>query len=495
MERSYDKKDKKVPSRESIIGLGEDSFRKNYYPELLEKINDLEQINARNRALISTMPDLLFVGNANGDISPFAFYAQQKDKMIQDILYNTQVMEILNRGVIRALREGTLISMDFQMSQGAVVQYYEARFLKSETEEILIMVRNMTERILLEKQLRLLAERDSLTNIYNRRSFEQAMKKYDQHKVEKLAILSIDINGLKFFNDTLGHFFGDKIIVDAVSIINKVFSDLGHVARIGGDEFGVILEGEDESQIELLLSRMNQKVKQYNNKGKDWILSLSYGYSYLENGIANVEFMFQEADNNMYQNKLLKKESTHSTFVKTFMRALEAKDFVSEGHVARMERLAIFMGEILLLRQDQVDRLALLTKFHDIGKIGIPDSILKKPARLTEDEWKIMRTHSSIGERIALESTDLKDIAPLILRHHERYDGKGYPLGIKGDEIPIECRILAIVDTFDAMTNDRPYSRAVSAEEAEAEIKRCSGSQFDPLLVEVFILVINDYNA
>ncbi len=493
MERSYDNKDKKSPSRESIIGLGEESFRKNYYPELLEKINDLEQVNARNRALISTMPDLLFVGNANGDITPFAFYSPSNDRMIQAILYNANIMDIMNKGVTRALREGTLITIDFQLSEDSVVQYFEARFQKSETGEVLIMVRNMTERIHLEKQLRMLAERDSLTSIYNRRSFEQTMKKYDQRYVEKLTVLSIDINGLKFINDTLGHFFGDKIIVDAVSIINRIFSEIGHVARIGGDEFGIILEGIEESQVEVLLSRMNQKVKQYNSRGKDWVLSLSYGYAFLEKGTVNVEYMFQEADNNMYQNKLLKKESTHSTFVKTFMRALEAKDFVSEGHVARMERLAVFMGEILLLRQDQVDRLALLTKFHDIGKIGIPDNILKKPAKLTDDEWKIMRTHPAIGERIALESTDLKDIAPLILRHHERYDGKGYPLGIAGDEIPIECRILAIVDTFDAMTNDRPYSKAVTRDDAENEIRRCSGTQFDPLMVEVFILVINDY--
>ena len=151
------------------------------------------------------------------------------------------------------------------------------------------------------------------------------------------------------------------------------------------------------------------------------------------------------------------------------------------------------MGETLSLHQDGMDRLILLTKFHDIGKIGIPDSILKKPAPLTEAEWKVMRTHSSIGERIALEATEIKDIAHLILKHHERWDGTGYPLGLKEEDIPVECRILAIADTFDAMTNDRPYRAALTQEQAVAEIKRCSGSQFDPVLVEIFLNILKDF--
>ena len=136
-----------------------------------------------------------------------------------------------------------------------------------------------------------------------------------------------------------------------------------------------------------------------------------------------------------------------------------------------------------------MDRLVLLTKFHDIGKIGIPDAILKKPAALDETEWKVMKTHTSIGERIALEAAEIRDIAHLILKHHERWDGHGYPLGIAGEEIPIECRILSIVDTYDAMTNDRPYRAALSIDESRKEILKCSGTQFDPGLVNIFLEV------
>ena len=301
-----------------------------------------------------------------------------------------------------------------------------------------------------------------------------------------ITIISIDVNGLKFINDTLGHINGDQVIIAAADIIQEVFGKSGNVARIGGDEFGIILKNHKEAQIEELLKRLTTEVEQHNFMAKGHGLSLAFGYSFHSSGIVNMEYLFQEADNKMFQNKLLKKDSIRGTFVKTFMKALEAKDFVSEGHVMRMEKLAVLIGKELTLHSDQMDRLVLLTKFHDIGKIGIPDSILKKKGSLDEDEWKVMRTHTSIGERIALEAVEIRDIAHLILKHHEKWDGTGYPLGLMESEIPVECRILAITDTFDAMTNDRPYRKALSVDDAAREIERCAGTQFDPSLVEIF---------
>jgi HD-GYP domain-containing protein (c-di-GMP phosphodiesterase class II) len=134
--------------------------------------------------------------------------------------------------------------------------------------------------------------------------------------------------------------------------------------------------------------------------------------------------------------------------------------------------------------------LALLAQVHDIGKVGIPDQILLKNGPLNEEEWKIMRKHSEKGHRIASASADLLGIADFILKHHERWDGSGYPLGLKGKEIPVECRILAIVDAFDAMTSDRPYKEPRSIGDAIEELKRCAGSQFDPELVTMFLSVL-----
>ena len=146
--------------------------------------------------------------------------------------------------------------------------------------------------------------------------------------------------------------------------------------------------------------------------------------------------------------------------------------------------MSLKMGELKGLPASQLDNLALLAQVHDLGKVGIPDKILFKKGPLNDKEWEIMRSHPEKGYRIAVSSPDLSGIAQLILKHHERWDGKGYPLGISGNEIPIECRILAIVDAYDAMTNDRPYSKAKTEQEALSELLKCSGSQFDPDLVD-----------
>jgi diguanylate cyclase (GGDEF)-like protein len=486
MEDSYGRKNKKNFSRDSIIGLGEDSFRKNYYPELQDKIHDLEKINARNKAIISTIPDILLVSDHYGNISLFTAASRDDDDILNHFLNNNEIMEILRSAAIKVQLGQSSYIKELKIEVSEEPYYFEARLHQSESNEILIMLRNMTERIIMEHKLRDLVERDNLTNLYNRRCFEETMNKYNGKEIEKVTAVSIDLNGLKFINDTLGHLAGDRIIIDTARIIREVFEDHGHISRIGGDEFGVILEGVEEKQVEKLLNTLSSKIEQYNLMTPNGSMSVAYGYSHHTIGLVNMEYLFQVADNNMYQNKLLKKESTRGTFVKTLMKALEAKDYVSEGHVVRMEKLAVLIGEALFLHQDQMDRLVLLTKFHDIGKIGIPDSILKKPARLTEDEWKVMKTHTSIGERIALESMEIKDIAPLIFHHHENWDGTGYPSGLYKEDIPIECRILAVVDSFDAMTNDRPYHKAMHEAEAAKEILACSGIFYDPKIVDIF---------
>ena len=155
-----------------------------------------------------------------------------------------------------------------------------------------------------------------------------------------------------------------------------------------------------------------------------------------------------------------------------------------------MHNLCIKISYILSLSTNENDELYLLAKLHDIGKIGIDDKILNKTGKLTEEEWVAMKTHPEIGYRIASSTPDLRHIAYKILAHHERYDGTGYPKGLKGEEIPLLSRILAIVDSFDVMTHDRPYKKAMTVQEAITELKKCSGTQFDPNLVEVFIQAI-----
>lgn len=185
----------------------------------------------------------------------------------------------------------------------------------------------------------------------------------------------------------------------------------------------------------------------------------------------------------MYRQKLFHSASTKSTIVKTLIKAMEARDFVTEEHSQRMEEIVSIIARNIGLSESSINNVRLLAQFHDLGKVGIPDSILRKPGRLTQEETTIMQMHSLIGQRIANASNELAHIAYLILTHHERWDGQGYPLNLMGDTIPIECRILAIADAYDAMTNDRPYREAMSSTRAVNEILDCSGTQFDPALV------------
>ena len=163
------------------------------------------------------------------------------------------------------------------------------------------------------------------------------------------------------------------------------------------------------------------------------------------------------------------------------------KDYLTAGHAERLKEMCLKMGEKLWLSPRQMADLALLAQVHDLGKVAVPDSILFKKGPLTEEEWEVMRQHPEKGYRIALSSPALAGVADLILKHHERWDGKGYPLGLRGEEIPVECRILSIADAFDAMTGGRPYLKPRSKEEAVAELKKCAGSHFDPHLVDVFV--------
>lgn len=349
--------------------------------------------------------------------------------------------------------------------------------------------RDITEQKRAEEQLTYLSQHDSLTGLYNRLYFEQILK-CKEDSSDPVGLIIFDMDGLKLVNDTMGHEQGDRLLRIFCEIIKPCFSSEDVLARVGGDEFAAVIPCEDRRLLEVRIQSIRDAVMNYNNMNHDLPISVSIGCASREDPSVPMSELFKNADDNMYREKLLSSRSARSAIVQTLMKDLEDRDFINEGHAERLQTLVEGLARAIDLPERSINDLRLLAQFHDIGKVGIPINILFKPDRLTDEEHKVMQRHCEIGHRIALSAPELMLISDWILKHHEWWNGQGYPLGIHGEEIPVECRILSIADAFDAMTNDRPYRKAVSPEAALSELHRYAGIQFDPSLVEIFPRVL-----
>jgi diguanylate cyclase (GGDEF)-like protein/PAS domain S-box-containing protein len=349
---------------------------------------------------------------------------------------------------------------------------------------------DITDLKLGEEKLKYLSLHDPLTGLYNRIYFEEEMSRIEKGRHETVGIISCDVDGLKLVNDTLGHDQGDNLLVTAAGVIRECFREGDLVARIGGDEFCILLPDTTEPAVEKACQRIQEAVISYNATGPEIPLSISVGSAVSKDANRSPRDLFKEADNSMYRKKLYHTQSFRSTIVKTLTNTLKERDITTEGHVLRLEKLLVGVAAFIGLPESMKSDLSLLAKFHDIGKVGIPDAILFKEGALTSEEWTEMKRHCEIGYRIALSASELIPIADWILKHHEWWNGKGYPLGIEGEKIPIECRLLAIADAYEVLTSARPYGKTLSSAEAVAELRRCTGTQFDPKLLEKFVQML-----
>lgn len=327
-----------------------------------------------------------------------------------------------------------------------------------------------------KEKLIYLSEHDTLTGIYNRSSFQMTVNDLQLKQVAPVGIIICDINGLKLINDTLGHHAGDTMIQTVGRILQTICADRYYPARIGGDEFAVILPGASQHEMNEFLEIFHREIDEVNKSNDGLFLSLAIGSSLRHSPGQNMDMVIRSADNSMYRSKLLEQKSARNTILRTLTSALTMRDHMTEEHATRLKHLACGFGKRMNLSEEDLDNLSLLAVTHDIGKIGIPDEILFKNGPLDKDEWEIMRSHCEIGYRIAIESRELSSIAEYILYHHEHWDGEGYPMRLKGQQIPMICRILAIIDAHDAMINDRPYRKAMTAKDAIQELLSGKGT-------------------
>lgn len=355
-----------------------------------------------------------------------------------------------------------------------------------------VIYRDITERKKTEEQLKYLSLHDSLTGLYNRAYFQQELRRLEEGRSNTIGIVICDVDGLKFVNDILGHDSGDAMLIAAANVIKESFRGNDMVARVGGDEFAILLPNSDNIALEKASHRVQHSVAQYNALNPRIPLSISIGFASSGEVLTDLNCLCKVADNNMYRDKQFRSPNARNAIMQTLMKALEVRDYINEGHGERMKVLVKALAEAIGLPDHCFKKLGLLAQFHDIGKVGITDRILFKQGALTFEEAVEIQRHCEIGSRISRSSSYLASIADLIYKHHEWWNGNGYPLGLKGEEIPLDCRILAIADAYDAMTNGRPYRNALSSEEALAVLRNSSGIQFDPRLVSLFIQIIEN---
>ena len=344
-----------------------------------------------------------------------------------------------------------------------------------------------------EEKLKYTSIHDSLTGLNNRFYLEKELSNYARFEEHPISIIMLDLDGLKLINDSYGHRTGDLFLIEFSKKLEAEFSELATVGRWGGDEFLVIVPELAREEVEKLAVKITEEELEIGLSDSDNpFVSVAFGIGTKTNPNQDIFDTLHEAENNMYRDKLLKEKSTKSRLVRLLLSALHEKSQETESHAVRMADLATALGRRVGLSANELDGLAVLAQFHDIGKIMIPNRILNKPGSLNKEEWELIKRHPISGYRICSSIEDFSHIAEEVLSHHERWDGKGYPRGIAGEEIPILARIISIVDAFDVMTNGRPYKEPLTESEAIAEIQACAGTQFDPELAEKFVQMSAD---
>ncbi len=342
----------------------------------------------------------------------------------------------------------------------------------------------------MEEELKQISMHDSLTGLYNRAYFEEEMRRLDAHRHYPVSIVVFDVDGLKIINDILGHKQGDELIKDAATIIKKPFRTSDVVARVGGDEFAVILPSTSEKTTEQICQRLKAALQEYNRNNIRIPLRLSIGYATGEEPGEMIS-IFEKADQRMYQDKFEHADTVRQKFYEVLIRKMWEKDFMDENGLRKLERLVFLLCRSMGFNQEEVDLVSLLAQIYDIGKISVDDRIIFKQGTLTPAEWEEIKKHPETGYRIASLSPEMKPVADYILQHHEYWDGSGYPRGLKGANIHLYARIMAVVDAYSAMTSPRPYREALTHDEAMQELVRMKGVQFDPRLVDIFVSLVD----
>jgi diguanylate cyclase (GGDEF)-like protein len=331
-------------------------------------------------------------------------------------------------------------------------------------------------------EARHLALIDPLTGLGNRRALMAELEAEIPTEKRPLSLALYDLDGFKAYNDSFGHVAGDALLTRLAEALSTTVGPDGHAFRMGGDEFCVTTRLPQEAAERLILTARDALTE----RAEHFRIDASYGWTTTTDATQTSSDILRAADRGMYARKTLSRASAGRQTTDVLLSALAERSSDLGNHVHDVRDLSQAVAEELNLWPEEIAPLLQAASLHDVGKVAIPDAILDKPGPLDDEEWEFMRRHTIVGERILCAAPALTEAAKIVRSTHERWDGWGYPDGLKADEIPLGARVIAVCDAYDAMVSPRPYRERVTPQEAVKELENCAGTQFDPKVVEAF---------
>lgn len=478
-------------SLEELLAIEEEL--REQYDRLILSESKLKVSEERNAAILKALPDTIFIIDQDGRF--IDCHAGNEDELLMPreafigrLLGEILPAEIAEKGhekICEAIDTGELQSFEYTLTLAEKQADFELRITRSQVNEVIGITRNVTDQKAYQNRIEYLSYHDQLTGLYNRRYFEEELERLDVQRNLPLCIIMADVNGLKLINDSFGHQAGDELLVKVGEVLKKACRADEIISRIGGDEFVILIPNMEDDQAEDLIRRIitisEEETVAFVN------LSVSFGWEMKRNADEDIHEIFNRAEDYMYKKKLFEGPSMRGKTIGAIINTLHEKNKREEQHSQRVSCLARELAVVMNLPERDIEEIHSAGLLHDIGKIAIHEYLLNKPGKLTEEEFDEVRRHPEIGYRILSSVNDMAEMADYVLSHHERWDGKGYPRGLVGEAIPLQSRMIAIADAFDAMTSERSYRASMTEEDAAAELLKHAGTQFDPALVRCFI--------
>lgn len=489
---------------QGVLGLGVDITEKK------ESERALNESESKFRAISESALDAVIMVDGEGKVaywSPSAerIFGYTKDEMLGEQLHNKVMPERYQQQFISGFTEfkdtgkgpsiGTLIELmaihkcgrEFPIEMALSSVYLQQQYMATAMIRD-ITIRKEAEKIIRDRQEQIdyLYNHDYLTGLFNRMYVEKVTKEIDNDCSNlPYTYMILDINGLKLTNDAFGHEMGDRLIIKVAYILKELFRNHGLIGRFSGDEFVAIFPNTDTVMADQIKAEILQAIS--NTKMDSVIVSVAIGYATKTSNEQEISEILKEASYMMHKDKLKHGKTMRSQTLETVLRNINNHYSNEQVHTERVSQYCELIARAMGFRENEVFEIKLAGSLHDVGKIMVPAELLNKVEKLTEKEKQIINRHPETGYQILKGVDEYAHLAEIVLYHHERWDGKGYPSGLRESAIPIQSRIITVADAFEAMTAKRSYQKSKTKEEAMAELKKCAGTQFDTDIVDIFI--------